>query len=68
MAPHRVSFADLMETARSLPPEIRGNPDTQMFTIAVTIIRHFFGQQWCEDHILQDASLSKRAGFLRAKD
>lgn len=65
MAPPRISFSDLIETARSLPQEVRADPDGLMFTMAVTIIRHFFGQQWCEDHIIQDAANSRPAEFLR---
>ena len=65
MARPRVSFADLMETARSLPPQVRADPDRLMFTMAVTVIRHFFDNQWCEDHIIQDAAHSRPDGFLR---
>jgi enamine deaminase RidA (YjgF/YER057c/UK114 family) len=63
--PHRISFLDLMETARSLPPEVRADPNRLTFTMAVTIIRHFFGKQWCEDNIIQDADRSRPDGFLR---
>jgi hypothetical protein len=65
MAPPRLSFADLMETARSFPEEVRADPSRLTFTMAVTVIRHFFGKQWCEDHIIQDAEHSRPAGFLR---
>ena len=65
MAPSRLSFADLMETARSFPPEVRADPNRLTFTMAVTVIRHFFGKQWCEDHLIQDATHSRPAGFLR---
>src|SRR5271169_6886996 len=65
MVPHRLSFADLMETARTFPQEVRADPARLTFTMAVTIIRHFFGKQWCEDHIIQDAAHSRPAGFLR---
>jgi hypothetical protein len=65
MAPSRLSFADLMETARSFPQEVRADPSRQTFTLAVTVIRHFFGKQWCEDHIIQDAAHSRPDGFLR---
>jgi hypothetical protein len=54
-----------METARSLPPEVRADPNRLTFTMAVTIIRHFFGKQWCEDNIIQDADRSRPDGFLR---
>jgi hypothetical protein len=63
--PKRISFADLMETARSFPQEVRDDPARLTFTLAVTVIRHFFGQRWCEDHIIQDAANSRPAGFLR---
>src|SRR5580704_8258803 len=56
MPPARLSFADLMETARSFPQEVRDDPSRLTFTLAVTVIRHFFGKQWCEDHIIQDAA------------
>jgi hypothetical protein len=65
MTPPRLSFADLMETARSFPQEVRADPNRLTFTMAVTIIRHFFGKQWCEDHIIQDAAHSRPDGFLR---
>jgi hypothetical protein len=65
MATPRLHFADLMETARSFPQEVRADPNRQTFTMAVTVIRHFFGQQWCEDNIIQDAAHSRPAGFLR---
>jgi hypothetical protein len=64
-APPRISFADLMETARSLPREVRADPNRLTFTLAMTVIRHFLGQQWCEDHIIQDADHSRPAEFLR---
>jgi len=54
-----------METARSFPQEVRGDKDRLTFTLAVSVIRHFFGQQWCEDHVIQDAAHSRPAGFLR---
>jgi hypothetical protein len=46
--PKRIPFVDLMETARSFPQEVRADPNRQTFTLAVSIIRHFLGQQWCE--------------------
>jgi len=65
MAQTRLSFADLMETARSFPQEVRVDPSRLAFTMAVAVIRHFFGNQWCDDHIIQDAAHSRPAGFLR---
>ena len=65
MPPVRLSFPDLMETARSFPQEVRDDPNRLTFTLAVTVIRHFFGRQWCEDHVIQDASHSRPTGFLR---
>jgi hypothetical protein len=63
--PSRISFPDLMETARTFPDEVRANANRQIFTLAASIIRHFFGQQWYEVHIIQDAANSRPAGFLR---
>jgi hypothetical protein len=63
--PKRIPFVDLMETARSFPQEVRADPSRQTFTLAVSIIRHFLGQQWCEDHVVQDGAHSRPAGFLR---
>ncbi len=65
MVPTRLSLADLMETARSFPHEVRADPNRLTFTMAVTVIRNFFGRQWCEDHVIQDAAHSRPAGFLR---
>lgn len=61
----RISFADLMETARSLPPEVRADPTRLTITMAVSVIRHFFGRDWCEQHIIQDAEHPRAPGFLR---
>ena len=55
----------MMETARSFPQEVRDDKNRLTFTLAVSVIRHFFGQQWCEDHVIQDAEHSRPAGFLR---
>jgi hypothetical protein len=63
--PRRISFADMMETARSFPPDVRADANHLTFTLAVSVIRHFFGQPWCEDHIIQDAAHSRPEGFLR---
>jgi hypothetical protein len=65
VAPNRITFADLIATARSYPDEVRANPNRQTFTLAVSVIRHFFGKQWCEDHVIQDAAHSRPVGFLR---
>jgi hypothetical protein len=63
--PTRITAADLEETKRSFPQEVRDDPNRLIFTLGVTVIRHFFGQRWCEDHIIQDAAHSRPAGFLR---
>lgn len=51
--PSRISFPDPMETARTFPEEVRANANRQMFTLAAIIIRHFLGQQWYQDNIVQ---------------
>lgn len=65
LVPARISFPDLMATARSFPHEVRDDPNRLTFTMAVSVIRHFFGQPWCENHIIQDAAHSRPAGFMR---
>jgi hypothetical protein len=54
-----------METAPLLPPEVRADPISLTFTMAIKVIRHFFGKLWCEEHIIQDAAHSRPDGFLR---
>jgi hypothetical protein len=63
--PPRISAADLVETARTFPPEVREDQNRIIFTLGVSAIRHFFGQQWCEHHIIQDAAHSRPDGFMR---
>jgi hypothetical protein len=63
--PSRISFPDLMETARTFPEQVRADANRQTFTLAATIIRHFLGQPWYQDNIVQDAENSHPAGFLR---
>jgi hypothetical protein len=65
MTPPRISFADLMETARTFPEDVKADQNRLTFTLAMTVIRHFLGQQWCEDHIIQDAEHTRSDGFLR---
>ena len=50
---------------KSFPQEVRNNANRLTFTMAVSVIRHFFGQPWCEDQIIQNAAHSRPAGFLR---
>jgi hypothetical protein len=63
--PKRISIADLDETVRSYPSEVRADKGRLIFTLAVTIISHFFGRQWVEDNIIQDAAHSRPDGFFR---
>jgi hypothetical protein len=57
--PPRISFPDLMETARTFPDEVRADANRQTFKLAASIIRHFLGQRWYEDRIIQDAVNSR---------
>ncbi len=63
--PRRISLADLEETRRSFPPEVRADKARETFTLAVSVVRHFFGHQWYLDHIFQDAAGSRPNGFVR---
>jgi hypothetical protein len=65
VAPSRNTLDDLEETRRSFSPEIRDNPHRETFTLAVSVIRHFFGHRWYLDHIFQDAEHSCPDGFMR---
>jgi hypothetical protein len=61
----RISLADLDETRRSFPKEVRDDPHWETFTLAVSTVRHFFGHQWYMDHVFQDAAGSQPDGFMR---
>jgi hypothetical protein len=63
--PRHISISDLKETVRGYPPEVRADKGCLIFTLAVTIISHFFGRQWVGDHIIQDATHSRRTGIFR---
>jgi len=63
--PKRISIADLDETVRSYPSEVRTDKSRLIFTLAVTIISHFFGRQWVENNIIQDEAHSRPGGFFR---
>lgn len=65
LAPPRISLDDLEETRKSFSQEIRDNHSRETFTLAVTIVRHFFGHEWYMDHIFQDAESSRPDGFMR---
>lgn len=54
-----------METARSFPQEVRDDSKRLTFTLAVTVICHFFGKDWYYEHVFQDAANSKPSGFMR---
>jgi hypothetical protein len=61
----RLSFFDLMEKARSFPPEIRAESAHLAFRMRLAVICHFLGTRWCQHNIEQDAAHSRPAGFLR---
>jgi hypothetical protein len=61
----RISLADLEATRRSFPEEVRADKARETFTMAVSIVRHFFGHVWYMDHIFQDAEGSRPDGFMR---
>jgi hypothetical protein len=63
--PTRISLDDLEATRRSFSQEVRDNPHRETFTLAVSIVRHFFGYQWYLDHVFQDAEGSYPEGFMR---
>jgi hypothetical protein len=55
----RISLADLEETRRGFPEDVRADQARETFTLAVSIIRHFFGHEWYVNHIFQDAAGSR---------
>jgi len=63
--PPRILLADLEATRRSFPQEVRDDPARETFTLAVSVVRHFFGHQWYFDHVHQDAVGSCPNGFMR---
>jgi hypothetical protein len=63
--PKRLTLADLEETCRSYPEHIRREKNWMTFQLAVSIIVHFFGKEWVENNIIQDAQHTQPAGFFR---
>jgi hypothetical protein len=63
--PSRLSLDDLDATRRSFTAEVTANPGQETFTLAVSVVRHFFGHQWYLDHVFQDAERSRPDGFMR---
>lgn len=63
--PKRISLADLEETRRKFPDEVKADPAREIFTAAVSVVRHFFGHDWYMDHIFQDAAGTRPPGFMR---
>ena len=62
-----ISFADLEATRRSFPQEVRDDPARETFTLAVSIVRHFFGHQWYLDHVFQDAARSRALAAIKIR-
>jgi hypothetical protein len=61
----RLSLADLDATRQSFPAEVRADKGREIFTLAVSIVRHFFGHDWYMEHVFQDADGSRPDGFMR---
>ena len=61
----RISLADLEETRSGFPAELCADKARETFTLAVSIVRHFFGHDWYMDHVFQDAEGSRSDGFMR---
>jgi len=62
----RISLADLEETRRGFPDEVRADKRRETFTLTVSLVRHFFGHDWYVKHIFQDAEGTYRDGFIRS--
>jgi hypothetical protein len=60
--PPRILASEIQSTIDSFPNEVREESGRLMFTLAVTIIRHFLGKRWCEQNILQDAGQMRPPG------
>jgi hypothetical protein len=60
-----LTIAELEERRRNFPQEVKSDPAREIFTLAVSVIIHFFGYQWYEDQVFQDAGRSKPDGFMR---
>ena len=63
--PRRVSLADLDETRRTFPQEVKADPARELFTAAATVVCHFFGRDWYMEHVSQDAEGSQPPGYMR---
>jgi hypothetical protein len=61
----RILLADLEETRRSFPADVRADKGRETFTLAVSVVRHFFGYDWYMKHIFQDATMSLPPGYMR---
>jgi len=61
----RFSLADLDAARQSFSEEVRADKGREIFTLAVTIVRRFFGHDWYMEHVFQDAEGSRPSGFMR---
>lgn len=63
--PSRMTADDLRVTANSFPPEIRNSRSRLTFTLTATMLKHLFGREWVENHVIQDEKNSRPPTFFR---
>jgi hypothetical protein len=63
--PRRITVADLDKTRLTFPAEVHEEPGRETFTLAASVVCHFFGRQWYMDHVFQDEAGSLPDGYMR---
>jgi hypothetical protein len=61
-APRRLNVDDLHKIVSTLPDDMKNHDGGRMIGLANTVIVHFLGREWFEEHIRPDAP---KPGFLR---
>jgi len=61
-APRQLNVDDLHKIVSTLPDDMKNHDGGRMIGLANTVIVHFLGREWFEEHIRPDAP---KRGFLR---
>ena len=58
----RITIRNLLNTVLTFPPEVRNDPWARSYTLGLSVVKHFLGQEWIEEHV---QPIHGAGGFLQ---
>jgi len=58
----RITIRNLLNTVLNFPPEVRTDPWARSYTLSLSVVKYFLGQEWIDEHL---QPIHGRGGFLQ---